>query len=230
MEHILLLHGAIGAKDQLQNLSEQLSPTCHVHSINFSGHGGTPYTGAFTIKQFAEEVLEYIDSNGLDKVNVFGYSMGGYVGMYLARYYPERINNLVTLATKYHWDPAIAEKENKMLDAEVIASKIPAFAAALEKRHAPNDWKELLLKTRDMLTVMGSDNPLKTEDYKLVSQPVLVLLGDRDKMVSLEETLHVYKSLPNAQMGILPGTAHPIEQVNNAYLIFLIKTFITDME
>ncbi len=230
MKHILLLHGAIGAKDQLQDLNEQLSPTYHVHNISFSGHGGTPYTGAFSIKQFAEEVLEYIDSNGLDRVNVFGYSMGGYVGMYLARYYPERINKLVTLATKYHWDPAIAEKENKMLDAKVIASKIPAFAAALEKRHAPNDWKELLLKTRDMLTAMGNNNPLKTEDYGLVSQPVLVLLGDRDKMVGLEETLHVYKSLPNAQMGILPGTAHPIEQVNNAYLIFLIKTFIPDMK
>ncbi|MBN9484084.1 MAG: alpha/beta hydrolase [Bacteroidetes bacterium 43-93] len=228
MEHILLLHGAIGAKDQLQGLSEKLSSTYNVHNISFSGHGGTPYSGAFSIKQFAEEVLAYVNSNGLDKVNIFGYSMGGYVGMYLARYYPERINKLVTLATKYHWDPAIAEKENKMLDADVIASKIPVFAAALEKRHAPNNWKDLLLKTRDMLTAMGNDNPLRTEDYGLVNQPILVLLGDRDKMVSLEEILQVYKYLPNAQMGMLPGTAHPIEQVNNAYLTFLIKTFISE--
>ena len=114
----------------------------------------------------------------------------------------------------------------KMLDAGKIEEKLPAFAAALEKRHAPNDWKELLGKTIDMLNSMGQDNPLKPEDYTGINHPCMILLGDRDKMVTLDETLAVYKNLPNAQMAVLPGTAHPLEQVNADLLAFMIKRFL----
>jgi hypothetical protein len=53
----------------------------------------------------------------------------------------------------------------------------------------------------------------------------MLLLGDRDKMVLLEETVAVYKSLPNAQMAVLPCTAHPIEQVDIALLDFFVRRF-----
>jgi hypothetical protein len=54
----------------------------------------------------------------------------------------------------------------------------------------------------------------------------MILLGDRDKMVTLEETASVYKALPSAQMCILPATQHPIEQVNNDLLTFILKAFL----
>jgi hypothetical protein len=43
-----------------------------------------------------------------------------------------------------------------------------------------------------MLEKMGRDNPLKQKDYQYLSTPSLILLGDRDNMVSLEETLLVF--------------------------------------
>jgi alpha/beta superfamily hydrolase len=52
------------------------------------------------------------------------------------------------------------------------------------------------------------------------------LLGDRDKMVPLEETVAVYKQLRNAQFGVIPGTPHAFEQVNVPLLAQLITTFI----
>ena len=73
---------------------------------------------------------------------------------------------------------------------------------------------------------LGQHNPLKPEDYATIATPALVLLGDRDKMVSLDETLAVYRALPNARMGMLPGTPHPIEQVSTGMLAFFIKDFI----
>jgi hypothetical protein len=52
------------------------------------------------------------------------------------------------------------------------------------------------------------------------------MLGDRDKMVSLDETTEVYVNLPSAQLAILPNTAHPIEMVNQARLAYEIRSFL----
>ncbi len=227
MEHILLLHGAIGAKEQLEELDESLASSYTVHRLNFSGHGVSRHlAGNFSIRLFANDVLSYLDKNKISTVSIFGYSMGGYVALYLAKHHPQKIKKIITLATKYKWDEAIAANESAMLQPEKIQEKLPEFAANLQKRHAPNDWKKLLAKTAAMLTDMGKDNPLKKEDYKSIQHPVLVLLGDKDKMVTLDETEEICSSLPNAQMQILSDTPHPIEKVKTAELAEIINRFL----
>jgi pimeloyl-ACP methyl ester carboxylesterase len=225
MNHILLLHGAIGAASQLQPLLSMLENDFKAHTLNFNGHGGNAFGNAFSIEQFATEVADYIQDNKLEYIHIFGYSMGGYVAMYLATKYPDLVKSICTLATKFYWDEAVAAKEIKMLAADKIEEKLPAFAKELEQRHAPNNWKDLLGKTKEMLIAMGNNNPLKTADYSTIIKPVLLMLGDRDKMVSLEETVTVYKALPNAQMAVLPGTPHPLEQVDMEQLAYQIKKF-----
>ena len=227
MQHLLLLHGAIGAKDQLLSLANALQDKYIVHTINFRGHGGVTFPEQpFSIELFTKDVLDYLQQNNITTINIFGYSMGGYVGMYLAKHHPEQINKVVTLATKFHWDESTAAKEIKMLDASTIEQKIPAFAQQLQQRHAPQDWKLLLEKTTTLLTSLGKNNTLQLEDHTTISTPSLLLLGDRDKMITLDETLAVYKQLPNAQLGILPNTPHPIEKVNIDLLAFFIQHFI----
>jgi pimeloyl-ACP methyl ester carboxylesterase len=229
MQHILLLHGALGSRDQLVPLSQALQDKFHTHSFNFSGHGGRPFPAdPFSIPLFSNEILEYMQQNNISQASIFGYSMGGYAAMYLANHHPEKVNTLITLATKYHWDEKTAAKEVKMLDATTIQEKIPAFAAQLQQRHASNDWKELLDKTKQLLLGLGNNNALQAEDYTSITTPSLLLLGDRDKMVSLDETVAVYKQLSSAQLGILPGTPHPLEQVNITLLTQLITDFIKE--
>ncbi|MEO6540127.1 MAG: alpha/beta hydrolase [Ferruginibacter sp.] len=227
MQQILLLHGAIGAMEQLSSLEKYLAGSFLVHRLNFSGHGGSPFSvEPFSIPLFAKEVISFLDNKGIETISIFGYSMGGYVAMYLAKHHPQRIDKVITLATKFTWDEAIAAKEMKMLNAAKIEEKLPGFAASLQKRHAPNDWKTVLEKTASMLLEMGKDNPLKPADHTTIQQPVLLMLGDRDKMVSLNETLEVYKALPNAQLAVLPATAHPIEMVDPGRLAYELQRFL----
>jgi pimeloyl-ACP methyl ester carboxylesterase len=227
MQQILLLHGAIGAMDQLSVLENELAPSYIVHRLNFSGHGGSPFADeAFSIPLFAKEVVSFLDKKEIEAISIFGYSMGGYVAMYLAKYHPQRIHKIITLATKFSWDETIAANEMKMLNAEKIEEKLPEFAGSLQKRHAPNDWKTVLERTAAMLFEMGKDNPLKPADYPGIQHPSLIMLGDRDKMVTLDETLEVYKTLPNAQLSVLPNTAHPIEMVDPGRLAWELKRFL----
>lgn len=226
MQPLLLLHGALGASDQLQPLKEKLATSYHIHTFDFSGHGTSPFRGAFSIPRFAEEILEYLDLHKTERISIFGYSMGGYAALYLALRFPERIEKIITLASKLQWSREIAEKEVMMLDPEKIAAKVPKFAEALERRHTAMNWKELMNETAAMMKDMGENNPLQPDDYAKIKTPVLLLLGDRDKMVSYEETDTAFRSLADAQLGILPNTPHPLEQVNLPVLESMMISFL----
>jgi len=227
VQDILLLHGAIGAKDQLDPLAERLCAAYRVHTLNFSGHGGVPFEKeGFSIPLFAAGVLSYLRENKISSTHIFGYSMGGYVAMFLARHHPGSIGKVITLATKFHWDETIAAKEIKMLDADTIFDKLPSFANQLALRHSPNDWKLVLEKTRNMLLGLGKQNALQAEDYKRIAAPCLLLLGDKDKMITAGETIAVQQALLHGEFRSLPGIPHPIEQVDEAMLSSLVAEFV----
>jgi len=218
MKTIILLHGAIGAKDQLEPLSQELKHIGqHVFTLNFSGHGQMPFASHFGIEQFALELEEFIQLNQLEKPHVFGYSMGGYVALYLAKQQPNLFGNIITLGTKFEWSAEISQKEIKMLDAKTIIEKVPKFAEALKARHG-NDWELLLQKTAEMMLSLGNKNILSLNDFSNIENKVLIGLADKDNMVSLEETVAVYKQLKHGAMYMLPHTKHPIETVNVSLL------------
>lgn len=226
MQHLLLLHGALGAAATLQPLQDLLQSSYTVHTLNFSGHGGEPLPEAFRIELFADDVLQYLDQHNLQQVDVFGYSMGGYVALYLALYHPTRIGRIFTLATKFAWSPETAAKEARMLQPEKIEEKVPQFAATLAARHAPQDWKAVMHKTADMMQHLGEQPLLTADNLPQISIPVQVSVGDRDNMVSVEETAWAYRHLPNARLLVLPDTRHPLELVDSQRLLHELRQFL----
>lgn len=225
MKNIILLHGAIGSKDQLETLSVELKQQgFNVYSLNFSGHGQAPFQTNFGIEQFALELEDFIKENNLLKPTIFGYSMGGYVALYLSHQNPNLLGNIITLGTKFEWSPEISQKEIKMLDSKTIIEKVPKFAEALQKRHG-NDWELLLQKTAEMMLSLGNKNALSLNDFKSIESKVLIGIADKDTMVSLEETTAVYKQVKNGSMYMLPNTKHPIENVNVSLLAKIISGF-----
>ena len=213
MEQILLLAGALGEKGQFDGLIGALEGKFELHTLNFSGHGATHMPAAFSIELFAQNVLDYLEEQAIGQISIFGYSMGGYVALYLARFYPEKVAKVFTLGTKWEWTPEIAAKEVRMLDPEKIEAKIPAFAQLLANRHQPNDWKAILHKTAEMMRSLGACPPLQGTDFESVNQVVRIAIGDRDNMVTLDETIAVYGLLPQGQLQVFPSTPHPFEQV-----------------
>ena len=73
---------------------------------------------------------------------------------------------------------------------------------------------------------LGNKNALTLNDFTKIESNVLIGLGDKDNMVSLNETTAVYKQLKNGSMYMLPDTKHPIETVNMGLLVKIIEGFI----
>jgi pimeloyl-ACP methyl ester carboxylesterase len=229
MNTILLLHGAAGCGAQLQNLKELFLHDYKVYIPDFPGHGGTEMPGSFSIDFFAHHLGEYCKIHSIQNPFVFGYSMGGYVAVCMALKDASFFSGIVTLGTKFFWDEAVAAHETKMLQPQVIEQKLPHFAEALRAMHTGNDWKEVLHKTTAMLEGLGKNNLLSTKALQQVATPMLLMSGDRDKMIATEETLQAYNCFKNAQCAILPGTHHPIEKVDIHLLCFMIRRFINSI-
>ncbi|MBS1493168.1 MAG: alpha/beta fold hydrolase [Bacteroidetes bacterium] len=214
MKKLLLLHGAIGAASQFDKLKEELKDKFEIYSMNFSGHGGEAMPEKFSIELFADDVIKFLEKNNLDNMDVFGYSMGGYVALYIASKFKNKLNRIFTTATKFDWNEESSVKESKMLNPAKIEEKIPAFAKSLEKRHAPGDWKVVLNKTADMMIELGKKPVLTNDVLEKIENDVLVSVGDKDTMVTIEETANAAGKLKNGKLFIFSETEHPIEKMN----------------
>jgi pimeloyl-ACP methyl ester carboxylesterase len=221
MAPLLLLHGALGSKTQLEPLKKILKDKGRkVYSLNFSGHSGEPFSeNGFGIDVFTQDVIRFLDHEKIKTTDIFGYSMGGYVALWLAHQYPGRINHMTTLGTKFDWTPESAERETTKMDPEKIQVKVPAFARILEHRHAPNDWKELIQKTALMMHDLGQAPLLTEEITSSIHNNIKILLGDQDDMADRQYSEVVAESLPNGMFHLLQNTPHPIEKVKPESLI-----------
>lgn len=215
MKNLIILHGALGAKTQFEQLIAKLTPYFNVHTFDFDGHGLKSNTeGDFSIELFAQNLKAFLQENELHKPLVFGYSMGGYVALKLESLEARTFEKVVTLGTKFDWNPIGAEKEAGMLNAEKMEEKAPAFADYLKSLHGENEWKTVLQKTAKMMMELGKKPSLRPYDFHHIQIPVRLLRGSEDTMVTTAETKNVQELLANASYEEIQDWAHPINQVS----------------
>ncbi len=220
MEHVIFLHGALGSSEQVQPFIMQFKekyPESSCHTFDFYGHGKNAEVNnnenEFSIQQFSNDLLNFINLiKDKSVINVFGYSMGGYAALVLAKDYPGVIEKIFTLGTKFAWNKETAEKESAMLDPDKIQEKLPVFAEALKARHGISSWKTVLKNTGLMMLSLGENSLLKPDDLKEINCKVRISVGDKDNMVSIEESKEAAGDLKYGSFQVLKNTFHPIEK------------------
>jgi pimeloyl-ACP methyl ester carboxylesterase len=210
---IVLIHGALGCAAQLGPLAQRLGSAARVHVLELSGHGLTPYSGSFGITAFSNQLQGFIEVHCASAPLVFGYSMGGYVALYLAATMPDSVRGVITLGTKYAWNPEQAQREAQMLHLPTLREKVPSFAQNLSDMHGPQ-LAPLLEHTAEMMLALGNAPVLTSTLLNRIKCPVHVCVGDTDRMVSRDETEAMAAAIPGATLHILPQTKHPIEAVD----------------
>ncbi len=222
---LILLHGALGSRAQLQSLKQILSNDFEIHLLDLEGHGinGLPQR-PFRIEHFAENLSTFIETHRLAPANIFGYSMGGFVALYLAMKQPKTVNRIFTLATKLDWNSESAAREAGMLDSKLLEKKFPDYAQSLQQRHSA-DWKDVLHRTANMMIHLGQHHPLQSTEFAELPHRVRFSVGDKDRMVTMEETIEWYRKLKHAELQVFPHTQHPIERVDLEMLSTALKDF-----
>ena len=92
---IILLHGLLGMGKNLGVISRHLSLTNKVICIDFPNHGNSYHVNEMNLELLTASVLSLIDHLEIEKINLFGHSLGGKVAMLFSLKNPERVNKLI---------------------------------------------------------------------------------------------------------------------------------------
>lgn len=190
---LILLHGNGEDSSYFVHQIDHFSKFFHVIAIDTRGHGKSPRGDKpFTIKQFAEDLYEFMNEKGITKANILGFSDGGNIALTFALKYPERVEKLILnganlypsgVKPRYQW-PIIAGYHI----AKLFANK-----------------SEGAKHNTDLLGLMVNEPNIEPSDLAKLTIPVLVIAGTKD-MIKESHTKLIYKSLPNAQLSIIEGS------------------------
>ena len=215
---VVLLHGALGSRADLAPLEELFRPFGPVFAPNLLGHGGRPVPSQLSMETWSADVLAQLDASGVSRAVFCGYSLGGYLALYLARHHSERVAGVMTLATKFVYDPHTGRTHALLADPRRLASGSPDLAAHFARVHAPQDWTAVAQLNRGLFRTLTEAPPLAEPDLSAIHCPALVVSGMQDQIVSEQETRQLARQLPRARLLLFAGPAHPLGVVPLAQL------------
>jgi pimeloyl-ACP methyl ester carboxylesterase len=195
-----------------------------------AGVGGSTGTTPRSVTEMAHDALAFIDALGLRRIDVLGFSLGGYVVQELALIRPRLVRRLVLAGTgpqggedMHGFVPGIHENatadepgaENLLaLFFERTATSVAEghefvqriFTRA-EDRDAPTTpaTRDAQL---DAITAWGIPDPGKLQRLAAITQPALVANGDNDLMVPTKNTHLLARHLPESQLKTYANAGH----------------------
>ena len=214
-EPFILLHGNGENCDYFKNQIEEFSKYYHVYGIDTRGHGKTPRGQApFTIRQFAKDLLEFMNEHKINRAHLLGFSDGGNIAMIFALHYPERINRLILNGANLY---AKGVKRTTQIPIEIGYRIARKFSDKSDKAKA----------NAELLGLMVNEPNVTIEEISRIKAKTLVIAGTRD-MIKEDHTKLIAKNIPGAKLVFINGT-HFIanknaEAFNHQVLEFLKET------
>jgi 3-oxoadipate enol-lactonase len=145
---VLLLHGWTASADlNFFPVYDQLVGSYRVIALDLRGHGrGMRSTEPFSLEDCADDAAALLGQLGTGQVIVVGYSMGGPVGLLLARRHPGKVAALVMQATALEWRRTARERMTwRLLSVLEVGLRLGTGAGFVERllRQAIEEAPEL---------------------------------------------------------------------------------------
>ena len=216
-EPLVLLHGAYMNIPTMGAIVGKLAETHKVYAIEFQGHGRTTdIDRPITYPNLADDVAVFMDKVGLEKADVFGYSMGAAAGLQLAIRHPDKVSKLIAASVAYDekgWQPEFRAFIPQM-NVEMFVN-MPMEAEYRKLAANPDGFRGLVTKL-----IALEHEPMAWEaDVRKLKMPILIMSGDAD-VATLEHSVALFRLLGGGAMGdmgkplaasrlaILPATSH----------------------
>ena len=189
---LLLLHGNGEEGSYFIHQTEYFSRRYTVYAVDTRGHGRSPRgTAPFTIAQFAEDLSDFMDEQGILRAVILGFSDGGNIALTFALAYPERVEKLVLNGANL--DPSGVKAHVQI--PIVLGYRLAALFSGRSPQAKQN---------AEILGLMVNEPHIPAQALGDLRVPTLVIAGSRD-MVKDSHTRRIAGALPGSQLVILPG-------------------------
>ena len=211
---LLLLHGNGEDSSYFIHQMEEFSQDFCVCAIDTRGHGQSPLgTAPFTISQFADDLLSFMDENELAQADILGFSDGGNIALTFALRHPERVRRLILNAANLYPEGLEPWLLESFLQSYEAASQSPSPEAQFETK---------------LLELMLKEPHIAPEALSALTMPTLVIAGDQD-IIQFDHTCLIASSIPDARLAIIPG-GHEIANQHPAAFNAAVRAFFEETE
>ena len=83
----------------------------------------------------------------------------------------------------------------------------------------------MLARTADLMRGLGAEPLVDAAGLARITARIRLMVGDRDLVVTVDETVRGARALASGELAVLPGTPHPLEQVYVPLLAALLVDF-----
>ncbi len=193
------------------------------------GIGATNGTAPDNIAAQAKDAEDFIKALGYTKVNLFGFSMGGFITQQIALDQPGLVNKMILAGTGPKGGEGLAEITKPLTETQKMQSdeEVKLFLFYSNTQASREIGKQSLnriykrKKDRDPETkqeavmaqlhsILGWAQPDETMKIRLnaITHPVLVVNGSNDTMVPTINSYIMFQNLPNAKLSLYPDSGH----------------------
>ena len=251
---MLLIHGLLGYGFSWRFNMQQLAESATVYAPDLLGMGHSDRVSNLdaSLTATADRLFAFLDSAGVDQVDVLGTSHGGAVAMWMAAARPDRVRRLILVAPVNPYcsnvEPLVRFWQSPL--GKWFGARVPFLPRAVQEiclARMYGDASRVADGTLDgyvePLKVPGTtDHVLNVlarwhEDLAALRQklrelpaiPTLLIWGGHDRAVGLKSCAMLRKHMPFSRLVVLDGAGHlPYEEqpqeFNSAVMEFLAKT------
>ncbi len=225
---IFLHHLTAGLDDWDPSVVDGIAESHHVIAFDNLGVGKSEGQTPDDVNAMAHDAEAFVDALGLKKVDLFGYSLGGFVAQVIAQERPTLVRKMILAGTGPAGGAGIAkigEVLQTAMQRSAAEKKHPKtflfFTPSLSSQKSASEFLTRLSERTTDKDATVSNETIQAQavaitkwgmspvnDLKTITQPVLVANGDADTMFPTVNSFELYKELPNATLSIFPDASH----------------------
>ncbi|WP_345567380.1 alpha/beta hydrolase [Nonomuraea rosea] len=164
-----------------------------VLALDLRGHGGSSWTDAYSLTSMCDDVLAFLDAQGIGRTDLVGHSVGGAVAVLVAQRQADRVRRLVVEDT-----PPPPERAPEPL-APVTEPADPL----------PFEWRLI----EPIITELRTPDPGWRERLKLISAATLLVGGGPASHVSPDALARVNAAVPDCRLVTVEDAGHRVHSV-----------------
>lgn len=243
---VVFIHG-LGAETKDWTLViPELSKEIRCIVIDLRGHGQSDKPKQpYTLSLFANDIVTLLEQLGISSAYFCGTSMGGFVVLKAALSYPEKVRGVIlvdsapylpehTIKISGKWaETLLNEGSEALMEAQVNDVFHPIF----RRRHGEivNIYRESKKNpSSETLGLVNKGLQIEPVDYRKkireIKTPTLIIHGQDDKIIPVENAEFMHKQIPNSQLAIFPFCGHALLLERSQFFIDLLLYFIENME
>jgi pimeloyl-ACP methyl ester carboxylesterase len=203
---MVLLHGFGGCSKNWHPFTAAFSKHYRLIVIDLRGHGHSTNPGnTFTHRQAAEDVFQLLDILDIRRFSAMGMSTGGMTLLHMATRQPARIDSMVLISATSHFPD---QARNIMRGASFAT--MPHEVQEMYRECAPRGDEQIrqLIAQFNAFHKNHDDMNFTEQDFSVITARTLIVHGDRDRFFPVDIPVHMYRSIPDAALWIIPGGEH----------------------